>query len=84
MIVFADFLDDSCALNSEFEHAFGRSFSMQLMTDSKSLFYIIGKGSRTGEKISYLTSTLLDGQIKHKKSRTPISYTQRIISQTDK
>ena len=47
---FADLFDDAYALRLQFEHALGRSLPMQLMTDSKSLFDIISKGSRTSEK----------------------------------
>ena len=50
VIAFADLFGDPYALSSELEHALGRSLPMQLMADSKSLFDIISKGSRTSEK----------------------------------
>ena len=50
VIAFADLLDDAYALHSQFEHVIGCSLPMQLMTDSKSLFDIVSKGSRTSEK----------------------------------
>ena len=50
VIAFADLFDDAFALRSQIEHALGRSIPMHLLTDSKSLFDIISKGSRTSEK----------------------------------
>ena len=38
------------AIRSQIEHALQQSVPMHLMTDSKSLFDIISKGSRTSEK----------------------------------
>ena len=50
VIAFADLFDDAYALRSQIEQANGRAVPMHLMTDSKSLFDIISKGSRTSEK----------------------------------
>lgn len=50
VIAFADLFDDAFALRSQIEHALGRSVPMHLLTDSKLLFDIISKGSRTSEK----------------------------------
>ena len=47
---FADLFDDAFALRSQIEHALRRSVPTHLLTDSKSLFDIISKGSRTSEK----------------------------------
>ena len=43
-------LDDAYAIRSQIEHALQRAVPMHLLTDSKSLFDIISKGSRTSEK----------------------------------
>ena len=50
VIAFADLFDDSFAIRSQIEHALGRPIAIHLLTDSKSLFDIISKGSRTSEK----------------------------------
>ena len=50
VIAFADLFDQAFALRSQLEHAMNRSVPLHLMTDSKSLFDIISKGSRTSEK----------------------------------
>ncbi len=50
VIAARDFFDDAFALRSQLDHAIGRSVPMNLLTDSKSLFAIISKGSRTSEK----------------------------------
>ena len=50
VIAFADLFDDAFALRSQMEQATNRAVPMHLMTDSKSLFDIISKGSRTSEK----------------------------------
>ena len=49
-IAFADLFDDAIALRSQLEHAPRRSVPMHLLTDSKSLFNTISKGTRTSEK----------------------------------
>ena len=50
VIAFADLFDDAMAIRSQMEHALQQPVPMHLMTDSKSLFDIISKGSRTSEK----------------------------------
>ena len=50
VIAFADLFDDAFALRSQVEQALQRAVPMHLLTDSKSLFDIISKGSRTSEK----------------------------------
>ena len=50
VIALADLFDDVLAVRSQSEHARKRPIPMPLLTDSKSLFYIIRKGSRTNEK----------------------------------
>ena len=50
VIAFADLFDDAFALRSQIEHALGLSVPIHMLTDSKSLFDIISKGSRTNEK----------------------------------
>ena len=46
----ADLFDDAYALRSQIEQALRRSVPMHLLNDSKSLFDIISKGSRSSEK----------------------------------
>ena len=50
VIAFADLFDDAFTIRKQLEHALQRSVHMHLLTDSKCLFDIIGKGSRTNEK----------------------------------
>lgn len=50
VIVFADLFDDAYALRSQMEQVTSSAIPMHLLTDSKSLFDIISKGSRTSEK----------------------------------
>lgn len=50
VIAFADVFDDAYALRSQLEQIMQRAVPLQLLTDSKSLFDIISKGSRTSEK----------------------------------
>ena len=50
VIAFADLFYDAYALRTQLEKAVSRAVPMHLMTDSKSLFDIISKGSRTSEK----------------------------------
>ena len=47
---FADLYDDAYALRSQLEHALSRAVPVHLLTDSKSLFDVISKGTRTKEK----------------------------------
>ncbi len=49
VIAFADLFDDAFALRSQIKLALERPVPMHLLTDSKSLFDIISKGSRTSE-----------------------------------
>ena len=49
-IAIADMFDDALALKSQIEHALQHIIPVQLLTDSKSLFVIISKGSRTSEE----------------------------------
>ena len=50
MISFADLADDALALRSQLEEITKRAVPMLLLTNSKPLFEIISKGSRTSEK----------------------------------
>ncbi len=50
VIAFADVFDHALALKSQLEQATRRPVPMHLLTDSKSLFDIISKGTRTSEK----------------------------------
>ena len=50
VIVLPDLFDDALALKSQIEHALQHTVPVHLLTDSKSLFNIISKGSRTSEK----------------------------------
>lgn len=50
VIAFAYLFDDAFALRTQLEHALRRGVAMHLLTDSKSLFDIISKGSRNSEK----------------------------------
>ena len=50
VIAFADLFDDALALKSQIEHALQQTVTVHLLTDSKSLFDIISRGSRTSEK----------------------------------
>ncbi len=50
VIAFADLFDEAFSIRSQMEQATSRAVPMHLLTDSKSLFDIISKGSRTNEK----------------------------------
>ena len=50
VIAFADLFDNAFDIPSEVKQALRRSVPIHLLTDSKSLFDIISKGSRTSEK----------------------------------
>ena len=50
VIAFASLFDHAFTFRKQFEQALYRALPMHLMTDSKSLFDIVGKGSRTSEK----------------------------------
>ena len=50
VIAFADMSDDAFALRSQLEQALRRGVPMHLLTNSKSVFDIISKGSRTSER----------------------------------
>ena len=50
VIAFSNLFDDAYTIRSQTENAIGRAIPMHLLTDSKSLFDIISKGSRTSEK----------------------------------
>ena len=50
VIAFADLFDDALALKSQMEHELQHPVPVHLLTDSKSHFDIISKGSRTSEK----------------------------------
>ena len=54
VIVFADLLDDALSIRSQLEHALWRLKPMHLLTDSKSLYDIISKGTSTNEKRNYV------------------------------
>ncbi len=49
-MAFADLLDDEFTIWSKIVHALGRAIPVHLLTDTKSLFEIISKGTRTSEK----------------------------------
>ena len=50
VVAFADLFDDVLAIRSQLEQSTLGPVPVQLLTDSKSLFHIISKGSRTCEK----------------------------------
>ena len=50
VVAFADLFDDAYALRSQVEQSLKCAVPMHLLTDSKSLFDIISKGSRSSEK----------------------------------
>ena len=50
VIAFSDLFDRAATLAAEIGEIFGRKIPVQLLTDSKSLFDVISKGSRTSEK----------------------------------
>ena len=50
VIAFADLFEYAFTLRKQLEKALNRPLPMHLMTDSKFLFKIIGKSSRTSEK----------------------------------
>ena len=50
VIAFSDLFDVAAVLSAELEVLLGTKVSVQLLTDSKSLFDVISKGSRTSEK----------------------------------
>ncbi len=50
VIAFSDMFDDAFAIRSQIEQALRRGVAVHLLTDSKSLFDIISKGSRTSEE----------------------------------
>ena len=53
-IVFSDMFNISKTLSAEISELLARSIPVQLLTDSKSLFDVISKGSRTSEKRTML------------------------------
>lgn len=54
VIAFSDMFDLAIAIPLELSTMMGKSVPLQLLTDSKSLFDVISKGSRTSEKRSML------------------------------
>jgi len=50
VIAFSDLFDVAAALSSELSVLYGKNIPVQLLTDSKSLFDVISKGSRTSGK----------------------------------
>lgn len=50
VIAFADMSDEAVTLTKEVGHLLHRLVMLQLLTDSKYLFHVISKGSRTSEK----------------------------------
>lgn len=50
IFAFSDMFDIAATLVKELQYIYGKDIPLQLMTDSKSLFDIISKGSRTSEK----------------------------------
>ena len=49
VVAFADLLEHTFAIRSQLDKGTSRAVPMHLLNDSKSLFEIIGKGSRTSE-----------------------------------
>lgn len=54
VIAFSDLFDVAATLSAELGDLLGRKIPVQLLTDSKSLFDVISKGSRTSEKRTML------------------------------
>ena len=54
VIAFTDLFDDAMAIRSQIEHALQEPVPMNLMTNLKSFFDIISKGSRTSEERAML------------------------------
>lgn len=54
VIAFSDLFDVSASLASELGQVYGRKIPVHLFTDSKSMFDVISKGSRTSEKRTML------------------------------
>ena len=50
VIAFSDMADAAVTLSKEVERTLGRTIALQLLTDSKCLFDVISKGSRTSER----------------------------------
>eukprot|EP00171_Calliarthron_tuberculosum_P016586 IDg16586t1 len=50
VIAFSDLFDRAATLSSELGDVYGKPIPVQLLTDSKSLFDVISKGSKTSEK----------------------------------
>lgn len=50
VIAFSDMFDYAIAISKDIAKLLGRTIPIQLLTDSKSLFDVISKGSRTSEK----------------------------------
>ena len=54
MIAFADLFDEALAIRKQLEFALRLPIPVCILTDSKSMFDIISKGSRTSEKRAML------------------------------
>eukprot|EP00171_Calliarthron_tuberculosum_P004814 IDg4814t1 len=54
VIAFSGLFDTSMTLNAELRVTLQRETPIQLLTDSKSLFEVISKGTRTSEKRTML------------------------------
>eukprot|EP00171_Calliarthron_tuberculosum_P020880 IDg20880t1 len=54
VIAFSDLFDVSMTLASELNTVLDKHIPVQLLTDSKSLFDVISKGTRTNEKHTML------------------------------
>eukprot|EP00171_Calliarthron_tuberculosum_P023641 IDg23641t1 len=54
VIAFSDLFDTAATLSDELSVVLNRTIAVQLLTDSKSLFDVISKGSRTSEKRTML------------------------------
>jgi len=50
VVAFADLFDASIAFKSDIQNILSKTIPLQLLTDSKCLFDIVSRGSRTSEK----------------------------------
>ena len=80
VIGFADLFDDAFSIRHRLEQGLRRGVPMHQLTDSKSLFDIIKKGSRTSEKRIMVDLHSKKNLIKEKKFLTSDSYAQVAIS----
>ena len=67
VIAFADLFDDAFAIRKQLEFVLRQSIPVHILTDVKSLFNIISRGSRTSEKRNMLDTYAVRPHIKNKK-----------------